>query len=190
MLDSIRHAMTTHLAITSADANAKRSVQSQSMSAPGDRIAKRRKLEETSTNQAPEGKFPSALRCDAIAPGAGHVVERDSFNYKHAFWTATCGGAELLGLKGKVGRLVPGQAFDACVVDLNKWLVEIRSEAENDSTLTAFEKFLHLGSDADITAVYVQGCEVTQLEKKGTICKPLGKNSSVHKKQLHGAKGN
>ena len=49
-------------------------------------------------------------------------MERDSFNYKHAFWTATVGGAKCLGLEGKVGRILHGHALGACVVDLSQWL--------------------------------------------------------------------
>ena len=159
MLDSIRHAMTTHLAIASADANVTRSLRGRDTSAPEGREAKRPKREADNESNHSNDFCASTPRCDAIAPGAGHVMGRDSFNYAHAFWTATVGGSRCLGLE-KVGRLLPGQAFDACIVDLRKWLVKDPSETDRNSILTAFEKFIHLGCDEDIIQVYIQGRRV------------------------------
>ena len=130
MLDSVRHAVTTHLCVASADANAMRMAGKEIHGQAGGRI----------------------IRCEGVAPGAGRPVGRDEFNYKHAFWTATVGGAQLVGLEGKVGRILPGHAFDTCVVNLSQWL-----DGTGASLETAFEKFVHLGGEAEITEVYVQG---------------------------------
>jgi guanine deaminase len=147
MLDSVRHAVTTHLCVASADANAAR--------------MEARKMAESGGGSEGSGGSSSASgscalappRCEGVAPGAGRPMGRDEFNYKHAIWTATVGGARLLGLEGKVGRVLPGYAFDACVVDLSQWL-----EGESASSVeTAFEKFVHLGGEAEIMEVYVQG---------------------------------
>ena len=83
----------------------------------------------------------------------GAPLGRDDFDYKHAFWMATVGGAQVLGLAGAVGRLELGHAFDACLVDVGA------AEAEEDLG-TAFEKFVHLGDDRNFLAVWVQGRQV------------------------------
>ena len=80
-------------------------------------------------------------------------MDRDAFDYKHAVWLATVGGARCLGLEGRVGRLEVGYAFDACLVDLAGFRA--------DEPLTRFEKYVHLGDDRHIRQVWVQGRDVT-----------------------------
>lgn len=119
MLSSMRHSVTTHLAVCSADANA-------------------------------------GGRCHGVAPGAGSAVKRSSYDYKHAFWLATVGGARVLGLDGKVGRLATGYEFDALLLDL----ASFQDPLGEDSHATTFEKFLHLGDDRHVEKVWVQGNQV------------------------------
>ena len=145
MLDSVRHAVTTHLCVASADANAAR------MTGEARKMAESGGGSEGSGGSSSGSCAPAPPRCEGVAPGAGRPMGRDDFNYKHAIWTATVGGGRLLGLEGKVGRVLPGYAFDACVVDLSQWL-DGASSVE-----TAFEKFVHLGGEAEIMEVYVQG---------------------------------
>ncbi len=79
--------------------------------------------------------------------------------YKEAFYLATLGGAEALGLGADLGALRPGALFDALLVD---------SEAAGgpfdvfpgDSLLQRFEKFVNLGDDRNVAGVWVGGRRV------------------------------
>lgn len=121
MLNSIRHCVTTHLAICSADVN------------------------EIGSD-----------KCHGVAPGSGDPVERSSFNYKHAVWLATAGGANVLGLEDVTGQLMKGFQFDALLIDLTLF----EDVLKEDTLLTTFEKFVHLGDDRHIEKVWIQGRRV------------------------------
>jgi guanine deaminase len=75
-----------------------------------------------------------------------------------AFWTATAGGAELLGIPA--GVLAEGFVFDAIAVDIGA-----NSSAgvwpEFDDWPRIFEKLIRCSTAADITRVWVDGSEVT-----------------------------
>ncbi|CAE8634984.1 unnamed protein product, partial [Polarella glacialis] len=73
-----------------------------------------------------------------------------------ALWLATLGGAEALGLEAKIGSFAPGKAFDALIVDPrapDSALDVFPEDSEDD----ALQKFLHVGDDRNVIAVYVQG---------------------------------
>lgn len=143
MLDAIRHTVTTHLAVASADAIAQ------------------------ATSPSPEHERPSgaavrdnAVRDNAVAPGAGGPVARMDLDYKHAVWLATAGGAAALGLEGRVGRLRVGYAFDASVVNLAMFADPDPGRTPEAGWLTRFERFVHLGDDRNFDQVWVQGKQV------------------------------
>lgn len=75
-----------------------------------------------------------------------------------AFWMATVGGAEVLGIPA--GLLEPGRVFDAIAVTttgsslFSRW-------PEVDDTTRLFEKVVRGSSAPDITNVWVQGKDVT-----------------------------
>ena len=64
---------------------------------------------------------------------------------------ATAEGARSLGLGGRTGRLAVGEAFDACVVDLDHPLF---AEVPEDRALDAL---LLAGTAAPVRATYVGG---------------------------------
>ncbi len=76
----------------------------------------------------------------------------DSVN---AFWLATVGGAEALGVP--VGLLDVGRRFDAVVVDLDRPGGAIRYWADIDDDARLFEKIVRLAGPDDISAVWVEG---------------------------------
>jgi len=55
---------------------------------------------------------------DRSLPAAGRGVPGSRIDTVTAFWMATLGGAEVLGLP--VGLIAPGRPFDAMVVDLGR----------------------------------------------------------------------
>ena len=204
MIDSVRHAVTTHLAVASADANEQQRVvaeagkktktetETETTKTEEDRGGGTEKEGETGNErekeQEKEGKKEdentqtiavvqaqaqgragnpdaegraSRARCEGVAPGAGNPMDRDAFDYKHAVWLATVGGARCLGLEARVGRLEVGYAFDACLVDLAGFRA--------DEPLTRFEKYVHLGDDRHIRQVWVQGRDVTPPRAGGGV---------------------
>lgn len=80
-------------------------------------------------------------------------------HYEEAFFLATLGGAQAIGLSDRIGNFVPGKAFDALVVDVNTNTSNIITfGTETPSEL--LQKFLYLGDDRNIEHVYVQGRRV------------------------------
>lgn len=71
-----------------------------------------------------------------------------------AFWMATAGGADLLGIA--VGLLAPGRQFDAVAVSLGGLGVT----PGLDGPERVFEKVVRLAGRADITRVWVAGREI------------------------------
>ena len=72
-----------------------------------------------------------------------------------AFWLATAGGAELLGLD--VGLLAPGRPFDAIAVDVARPGSALRRWDGVDDDARTFEKLVRLATPADLTHVWTAG---------------------------------
>ncbi|KAK9701951.1 hypothetical protein K7432_011484 [Basidiobolus ranarum] len=86
-------------------------------------------------------------------------------NYKEAFWLATMGGAESLGIHNDVGSFEVGKSLDALLVDLSNF--EDNESLENpielfvyDTIEDAFQKFIHVGDDRNIKEIWVQGRKI------------------------------
>lgn len=75
-----------------------------------------------------------------------------------AFWMATAGGAELLGIP--CGVLEVGRSFDAVAVSTQRPGSALRVWDEIDTDERVFEKIVRLASPADITDVWVAGRRV------------------------------
>lgn len=76
-----------------------------------------------------------------------------------AFHLATAGGADALGIP--TGRLSPGQAFDALVVDVEASSSGLRPWDGIDSEERLFEKIVRLAGPEAITDVWVGGVRVS-----------------------------
>lgn len=111
-----------------------------------------------------------ASRCISFGekdPQTGQFYE--ALSYHEAFFLATQGGADVLSLGNSVGNFLPGKYFDACVVDPTSvdGPMDIFNFQEEDcenkhmkQLQGAFEKFIFLGDDRNIDAVYVGGNQV------------------------------
>ncbi|MFP5489549.1 MAG: amidohydrolase family protein, partial [Acidimicrobiia bacterium] len=75
-----------------------------------------------------------------------------------AFWMATAGGAELLGIPA--GLLAPGRQFDAVAVSLDR----LGTDPDLDGPERVFEKLVRLAGRSDITRVWVAGHHVAPTE--------------------------
>lgn len=77
-----------------------------------------------------------------------------------AFWLATAGGADAIGLP--VGLLEPGRRFDAVAIDLDHPSGVIRRHLDLDDDNRIFEKVVRLAQRSDIREVWVDGMSVHQ----------------------------
>lgn len=90
-------------------------------------------------------------------PSAGKPLA--PLSYKEAFYLATVGGAEVLGMDKIVGNFTPGKRLDCLVVDLEAEGSQIDLFGFEDSS-ERFSKFLYLGDDRNISHIYVDGAMV------------------------------
>lgn len=86
---------------------------------------------------------------------AGRGVPDSRIDIVAAFWMATTGGADLLGVP--VGLLVPGRRFDAVAVDLGG--LGVWDEVDDDARV--FEKLVRRAGPSSMRRVWVDGVEVT-----------------------------
>jgi guanine deaminase len=73
--------------------------------------------------------------------------DQHSIDYRHAFYLATLGGAEALGLQDRIGTFAVGMEFDAIVLSA----VENSAQLfDTDRTADIFQKLCTLGDDRNI----------------------------------------
>jgi len=85
--------------------------------------------------------------------------DADTLDYRHAYYLATLGGAEALGLKDTVGTFQVGKVFDAVILSANPLLHNIDIFLR-DSKEDIFQKLCNLGDDRNILKVFVKGREI------------------------------
>jgi len=98
-----------------------------------------------------------ALQHQTIANNedANHILD-----YRHAFYLATLGGAEALGLQDRVGTLSIGMEFDAIILS-----ADVDSPVQifdSDRITDVFQKLCVLADDRNVKRVFVQGRDVTK----------------------------
>lgn len=102
-----------------------------------------------------------AMRQAMIASHARELTSKGQdkgLSIDEVFYLATLGGADVCGLRGKVGNFAAGKEFDAIVVGTQGVQQGIMTMVEDGDTLrTVFEKFVMTGDDRNIVEVYVQG---------------------------------
>ena len=111
--------------------------------------------------QINEAVTVSRLRADGVdarVDSSQRGVPGASITTVEAFWMATVGGAEALGLP--VGRLDPGYRFDAVAIDTVAPGSVIGWRA-TDSIERRFEKMARLATAGDIATVWVDGRRVS-----------------------------
>ncbi len=92
---------------------------------------------------------------DVSRDPVGRGVPGSRIDIVTAFWMATAGGADLLGLP--VGLLAPGRRFDAIAVDLDG----LGIWDEVDDAALVFEKIVRQADHSSIRRVWVDGVDVT-----------------------------
>ncbi len=93
-----------------------------------------------------------------IVPAAQRrQLEGCLLDWKAAFWLGTQGGAEALGIQDRCGSLQIGKSFDALRIDTRSSTFDV---FPMDQAMDAFQKFINLGDDRNIKAVWVMGEQV------------------------------
>lgn len=108
------------------------------------------------------GESPSMLVAIRDCVKASNVISFGkskgftALTYEEAFFLATLGGSQVLGLDNKTGNFEVGKDFDALFID-----VEVPDSPfdcfNSDDTKDVVQKFLYLGDDRNIRKVYVAG---------------------------------
>ncbi|KAJ3333148.1 hypothetical protein HDU76_011065 [Blyttiomyces sp. JEL0837] len=95
-----------------------------------------------------------------------------SLSHGEAFYLATVGGAQVMGLEDKIGNFIEGKDFDALLIDLadsrvprEGYMAQQKGGSErgvidlfpHDTVMSLFEKFIFLGDDRCISQVWVRG---------------------------------
>ena len=93
-----------------------------------------------------------------LGRGAGSAEE---VGHRRAFWTATRGGAAALGLEEAIGSFARGKQFDAVVVWGGAGVYDSFADAATRRHATSlsddFERYVNLGDDRNVRAVFVRG---------------------------------
>ncbi|TMW62067.1 hypothetical protein Poli38472_009560 [Pythium oligandrum] len=112
------------------------------------------------------GYSPSMLRAIQTAVLTSKALEitrqTTAIDFKDAFWLATMGGAEALGIAEETGSFAVGKCLDAIVVDTKK--PQNLDFSDRDTTLDIFQKVMHNGDSRNFTKVLVRGRVVHQTE--------------------------
>ncbi len=95
---------------------------------------------------------------DAALPAHARGVAGAAVTVPEAFWLATAGGGEALGLP--IGAFVAGHEFDAMLIDGRAPGGELRI-APRDSPAERFETIVRATRRSDIAAVWVRGRQVS-----------------------------
>ena len=111
------------------------------------------------------GYHPSMLNAARMTVVASQACQEHSSNsrpldYRHAIYLATLGGAQSLGMQGKIGTLQVGMELDAIVLSAKVRNSIVSIFPGQDTLADVFQKLWVLGDDRNIRHVYVQGKEV------------------------------
>lgn len=85
------------------------------------------------------------------------------FASQAAFWLATKGSAEALGLADRIGTFHVGKDFDALLVDTHNGATF--DVSPRDTLEDKFQKFINLGDDRSIAGVWVAGRRVAGCQR-------------------------
>lgn len=116
------------------------------------------------------GPSPSMLESARMAVTASRVLDRgvdagkapdergvagSAITIAEAFWMATAGGGEALGLP--IGRFAVGQEFDAMLIETGREAGDLAVRPGLDGPSAIFERIVRLAGRQDIVSVWVRG---------------------------------
>ena len=98
--------------------------------------------------------------------------DTNPLSYKESFYLATLGGADVVGLKDKIGNFEVNKEFDALLIDVDVKngpfdsfldMEEDKEKIDLDWLEKSFQRFIFLGDDRNIVKIFVRGKLVKQL---------------------------
>ena len=92
---------------------------------------------------------------DAQRPEAERGLGQARISLREAFWLATTGGAEALGLP--LGTFEPGRAFDLQVIDVDREYYNLKGFGVYNAPEDRLARILYLSTPENVRKVYVQG---------------------------------
>ena len=95
---------------------------------------------------------------DPSLPPERRGVPGSRINYREAFWMATAGGAEALGIKAGLFR--PGYDFDAIVIDAAQTDSDLKVWKELDGGDDVLQKIIYNANRRNVSRVWVRGRQV------------------------------
>jgi guanine deaminase len=98
----------------------------------------------------------AANQDEAPTKGSQQQQQQHALDYRHAFYMATLGGADALGLADRLGTFRPGYEFDAVVLSAAAPIQIFAKDGVED----VFQKLCNLADDRHVKNVYVQGVKV------------------------------
>lgn len=101
------------------------------------------------------GYSPSMANSARMAVVASRALHQTDciLDYRHAFYLATLGGAESLGLQHRIGTFAVGMEFDAIILAASAPIQIFDADKVED----VFQKLCTLGDDRHVKQVFVQG---------------------------------
>eukprot|EP00455_Lapot_gusevi_P008336 TRINITY_DN1361_c0_g1_i6.p1 TRINITY_DN1361_c0_g1~~TRINITY_DN1361_c0_g1_i6.p1 ORF type:complete len:353 (-),score=104.65 TRINITY_DN1361_c0_g1_i6:203-1261(-) len=100
-----------------------------------------------------------AMVCSKSLMFQGKLEEQ--LSYVEAFFLATLGGAQVVGMENQIGNFLVGKDFDALIINPCSATSPF-DIFEADSRTDIFEKFLYMGDDRNIETVFVAGKQLTK----------------------------
>lgn len=100
-----------------------------------------------------------AAACAAAAATYKKQLEDmpEKMDWRHALYLATMGGAQALGIEKEVGTIEVGKSFDALLLDVAGGGIDL---FETDGSRSILEKILNLGTEHNVSKVWVCGRSV------------------------------
>ena len=95
---------------------------------------------------------------DPSAPAASRGTPDARVDFRHAFWLATTGGADVLDIPA--GRFAPGLQFDAMVIDTNAPGGNVTVWDDIDTDEDILQKIVYGATRSSITDVWIAGRRV------------------------------
>ena len=112
---------------------------------------------------------PSGVSARKRKQGWEGMPMPEAMDWRHAFYLATTGGAQALGIEDHVGTFDVGKSFDALLLDVAGGSIDL---FDTDSSRDILEKLFNLGTEHNVSKVWVRGRCVHWRDKQQTDSSP------------------
>jgi len=123
-----------------------------------------------------------AIRQTIICSKVNGIINKmEQISVTEAFYLATMGGAQVLGIDRIVGNFEIGKQFDAQIISIKPNNIDFYG---HETMEEIFAKFIYLGDDRNVKEVYVKGKKVYENYQQAVTApsSPVTKELSIHEK--------